>query len=189
MTHVAGLYRDHEAILAYLRESEPSFHGYLESSLPKVLLLAAASEFEHRVMAHLEDFFQERTGGDVMTLSFLRTKGMARQYHTYFKWDPPPNAGPFFALFGATFKAWAKAQQRDDPDLGEAIADFLTLGSLRNQLVHGNYAAFSLEQTSAELFSLYESASRFVAAIPVMLRAQSGEADAAADAEAEAEEG
>lgn len=170
MSLVEALYRDHEAILEHLRQSQPSFHGYLEGSLPKVLLLAAASEFEHRLLGHLEDFFDEKTASNHPTLSFLRIKGMTRQYHTYFKWDPPPNAGPFFSLFGQAFKVYAKERQREDLRFAQAVQDFLVIGSLRNQLVHGNYAAFSLDRTSAEIYALYESAGYFIDSLPEMLR-------------------
>jgi hypothetical protein len=169
MALVEGLYNDHEAILGHLRTSEPSFHGYLERSLPKVLLLAAASEFEYRLTGHLKEFFAEVTDQNLCAMQFLETKGISRQYHTFFRWDEL-SAAPFFSLFGYRFRTAARARQKSDERFGQAVQDFLQLGALRNQLVHGNYATFTLDKTSSELFAMYQSAQYFVEELPSMLR-------------------
>jgi len=105
---------------------------------------------------------------------FVRNKAIARQYHTLFQWNAK-NANSFFGLFGDDFKVRMKQRVAADTDLDEAIRAFLELGEQRNRLVHQDYATFSLEKTSEEIFELYRTASRFVEELPELFgEAQSG---------------
>lgn len=57
-----------------------------------------------------------------------------------------------------------------ESDLVDAIRSFLELGSLRNQLVHRDFANFPLDKTGQEIFELYKRAVRFVECLPDHLR-------------------
>lgn len=166
---VRRLYDDHAGLLAYLTSrGEISFATAIESSFPKVVLLAAASDLETRVTDALIDYFTRVTGSTRAAVSFVRNKAIARQYHTYFDWRGR-SANQFFGLFGDEFKTKMKATMRLDGNLSEAISAFCEVGDLRNQLVHENYAAFTVEKTADEVHALYEKALVFVTRLPDLL--------------------
>jgi hypothetical protein len=175
---VQRLYDDHRLLVQYLNErDEPSFVSAVEGTLPKVLLLASASHLEHRVQEVLVDYFRTVTGECSGAVAFVHNKAVSRQYHTYFDWDRR-NANKFFALFGTDFRQDMERRCKDDATLITAIQAFMEVGSLRNQLVHQNYAAFTLEKTAQEVWDLYIRALDFVELLPDLLPLGSAAAEA-----------
>lgn len=169
---VDAIYRDHGALLTYLRENNQiSFLNVTEGVLPKVLLLAAASHLESEVQELIISYFSDVTGGHRPAISFVQRKAVSRQYHTYFQWESG-NANSFFALFGDDFKTSMTEKIKKDSIFAQSVKDFVQLGSLRNQLVHQNYASFTLEKTADEIWGLYESACSFIELLPSLLREQ-----------------
>jgi hypothetical protein len=167
---VERLMVDHTSLMEFLREGqEISFLTTVESSLPKVVLLASASDLEESMQKVLVDYFHGVTKSSDFAVSFVQNKAVKRQYHTYFDWERR-SANKFFALFGARFKTKVKIASAEDVALAEAIASFCEIGDLRNQLVHQNYAAFTVEKTAAEVFQLYQSALYFVGRLPGLLQ-------------------
>lgn len=165
------MYEDHKSVLDHLSSTnQVSHHATLQTTLPKVLLLAAASEFESRVCNAIREHVQANSK-DLKILELVDQKAIKRQYHTLFDWDKR-NAGKFWSLFGADFKRQMGEICRRRPRFDSSIAAFLELGSLRNQLVHNNYATFSLEKTLAEVFILYKEAEGFVNSLPVVLHVE-----------------
>jgi hypothetical protein len=90
-----------------------------------------------------------------------QNKAVSRLYHTYFQWDKK-NANSFFGLFGEPFLAACKERVRSDSELEGAIRAFLELGNARNEMVHENFALFSMNKTAEEVFALYSRARAFV---------------------------
>lgn len=166
---VSVLKSEHDALLNHLLENEPSLAVSTSQTLSKSLLLAGASELEDVIQRIILEYFEEVTSNNVTAVQFVRTKGLSRQYHTLFKWEST-NANAFFGLFGPECKQRVAERIRADEGLAKAIRDFLQLGSLRNQLIHGNFAAFSLMQTADEIYALYISACGFREALPGLLR-------------------
>jgi hypothetical protein len=167
---VDGLYENAKAIIKTLEQGpEVSLQVAVGDNFRKVLLLAAASYFEHRVCNYVLDFVRERSGGSVLVENFVRNKAVARQYHTWFSWSDA-NANQFFGLFGAKFRADMIEKTRASDDLRDSIQAFLELGNERNKLLHQDYATFPLEKTLDEIFSLYSRALTFVEQIPTSLR-------------------
>ena len=166
---VDALKADHDTLIELLVQHEPSMAQVMESTLAKVLLLATASELEAEVQRIIIDFYAETTGGHDVAISFVRNKAIERQFHTYFSWERS-NANSFFGPFGAELKAHADAAVKSSADLAQAIRDFIQLGALRNQLVHQNYAMFTLSATANDIYAWYQSAFRFVDALPALLR-------------------
>jgi hypothetical protein len=166
---VADLKAEHDALMGHLLENEPSLAVSTGQILSKSLLLAGASELEVDITRIILEFFEEVASGNTTALGFVEHKAMQRQFHTLFGWDGT-NANSFFALFGPEFKQYAVEIVRNDQELSGAIVGFLRLGSLRNQLVHGNFAAFSLSQTADEIYGLYETACAFREFLPRLLR-------------------
>ena len=165
---VEELKNHHDALLLHLKE-EPSLALSTGVVLSKALLLAGASELETDVQRIILDYFAEVTGANVSATSFVSKSAVSRHYHTFFTWDAN-NANSFFGLFGADFKAYAGKRVREDEILAGHIKGFLRIGFERNQLVHGNFAAYSLSLTADEIFELYEAAVGFRDALPDLLR-------------------
>jgi hypothetical protein len=171
MSAVRRMYSDHRDVLEYLREQkQASYHSALESTLPKVLLLAAASEFEQRVCAALLEFVREHST-DLKISALVEQKAIRRQYHTLFDWDKR-TASKFWSLFGSDYKDRMNRFCLDDAELTEAISAFMEIGSLRNQMVHNDYATFVLEKTLDEVSALYEKGSSFLDRLPDLLKTQ-----------------
>lgn len=171
---IKRLMDDHGALMEYLRvQGEISFLSAVESSLPKVVLLAAASDLEQQVQSAILGYYTRETRSSEFAVSFVHNKAVSRQYHTYFDW-PNRSANKFFALFGERFKAKARAQIRADERLADAVKAFCELGDLRNQLVHENYASFIMEKTASEVHSMYRTALYFVGSLPDLLQDEQG---------------
>ncbi|MET9646770.1 HEPN domain-containing protein [Streptomyces syringium] len=167
---VAILYRDQQQMLTELQIREPSFHSSLQMMLPKVLLLAAASEFEHYVCEHLRDYTREcvATPG-IVTL--IDQKVISRQYHTHFDWKRR-KAGPFWSLFGKEYKKAVEQEIAAKEALKDGLEAFLEVGAVRNELVHSNYATFTLNKTLEEVYNLYSKGCLFIEELPHLLRVQ-----------------
>lgn len=171
-TAESELKRDLDEVLDFLLANEPSLATRASAALVKALVLAGASEIEVDFQQHLIDYYVELTGDAMHAAAFVEKKAVKRQYHTYFSWDKK-NANQFFGLFGATFAAAMAQKVKDDPALDDAIKAFLELGNLRNELVHENFAAYSLVKTANEVHELCGRARGFVDTLPTLLRSNS----------------
>lgn len=169
-TPVDSLFLANRSPSDYLESNgEVSLRSSADESFRKVLLLAAASYFEHQVVRTILEYVVERTSDDPHIVELVRKKAIERQYHTYFDWRGN-SANTFFGLFGSTFSDHMKALLKEDEEMRYAVRDFLELGNLRNQLVHQNFASFSLEKTVKEIYELYLSGIKFVDCLPAKLR-------------------
>jgi hypothetical protein len=169
-SRVDKLHEEFSALIALLdSQKELSLRTSADEIFRRTLLLAAASLFESRMVECVLDFAEEVTGPDDMLTEFVRIKGVERQYHSWFSWRDK-NANNFFALFGGKFKSFMKAKIAEDQQLELAISAFMEIGRDRNRLVHENFAAFSLEKTSDEIYKSYKLALYFVDVVPRFLR-------------------
>jgi len=91
---------------------------------------------------------------------FIERKALKRQFHTLFDWDRQ-KANGFFAMFGDACRDRYKKEYQADANLSESADSFLEIGSLRNQLVHQNYADFNLSKTAEEIAALHARAVAF----------------------------
>jgi hypothetical protein len=113
---------------------------------------------------------------DVKILELVDQKAIKRQYHTLFDWDKR-NASKFWALFGSEFKQGMNKYCKENPDFEDSIAGFMEIGSLRNQLVHNNYAGFPLEKALKDVYDLYRRGNVFVQSLPAVLAMNFSEDD------------
>jgi len=60
--------------------------------------------------------------------------------------------------------------ETEDRAFSDSARAFLEIGRERNRLVHQNFAAFTLEKSSNELYELYRKAYHFVCRFPEELR-------------------
>jgi hypothetical protein len=169
-TPVDRLYREATAVARALEEkAEVSLQVAASDNLRKSLLLASASHYEHKVTSAVADFVREASQGSRLVEQFVRNKAIARQYHTWFKWDDN-NANQFFGLFGQEFRTLMGNRVKEREELRLSVKAFLELGNERNRLVHQDYATFALEKTLAEIYALYTQSLLFVSDLPVALR-------------------
>lgn len=161
-TIIDKLYSDNASILEYLfNAKEISMFSDLDDKLKKVLVLSAASFFEAEIKSIIETFVSQSSSGNAALVALVKNKAIERQFHTYFAWETR-SANTFFGIFGEAFSASCKAEVKGDRALVIAVEAFLELGNTRNRLVHLNFAAFPVEKTSRELYSLYRTARQFI---------------------------
>jgi hypothetical protein len=161
-TIIDKIYYDYSILLNYLETNEEiSLRNDADNNFKKVLLLSTASFFEHKITEILLDFINESSNNNFLIYSFAKKKAVDRQYHTYFDWKNK-SANPFFALFGVDFKKDIEKEMKINEALKKSVRDFMEIGYIRNELVHENFANFSLDKTANEIYDLYESATIFI---------------------------
>jgi hypothetical protein len=186
-TIIDRAYEDNASLRRYLSErNEISLLRTVEDSFRKTLVLSAASLFEHQIIDALHNYCDRKADSDPCVLAMVRIKVLNRQYHTFFVWEKR-DAGPFFGLLGENMGTKLKAESKSEP-LKSALAAFLELGSLRNNLVHQNFAGYAFEKTNEEVYALYQRAAVFATRIieeltPTQSAAVIPAAVAAADSE------
>ena len=168
-TIVDQLYHEFKELVSYLDQTgQISFHDVANKNFTKVLLLAAASYFEDRLIKELIQFIKTSARENELLVEFCKNKAISRQYHTYFDWDKK-NTNRFFSLFGDPFRKSMEKAIKDDDKLATSIQAFLEIGGERNRLVHQNFGTFTLEKTTDEVYQLYEKALYFVEVLPKKL--------------------
>jgi hypothetical protein len=185
MDPVEILNDEYKSIVEFLdNSSQVSLSSDVSKSFAKIIVLSAASYFEHLIQAILIEFISRETGNNTKAINFFKKKAIGMQYHTYFSWGekdnpdkPGKNANTFFALFGDDFKKSVETEIKSNPilreadttlgkpkiTLEEAVKAFLEVGHLRNILVHSNFAAYNLQnKTPKEVYELYQKGLPFI---------------------------
>lgn len=158
-----SLYNDYNSLREGPLALDPSGLSALELTYPKVLLLASASYLEVATTEVVTGLFERP---DVPELRiFVERRSLKRQFHSLFDWDSA-KANKLFAFFGDDCKARFIEKKRQDAEFSGSVDAFMEIGSLRNQLVHNNYAEFTLNKTAEEIKSLHKLASSFPPMIP-----------------------
>lgn len=159
MTDIERLHHEIVAIRAILSDSgDLSIISNFESLSAKSLLLASASHFERRVTELLIDTAKS-LGNNVVIAEFVKNQALSRKYHTMFDWDST-NLNKFFALFGISAKDQLALEASKSP-LKDCVAAFIFINSERNRLVHLDYASFTLNTTTDEVWDSFQKASQF----------------------------
>jgi len=171
MTPVDILNQEYQSIIGFLEQNaQPSLASDVNRYFKKVIALSSASYFEHKIQEILVQFISQKTNHNNLVISFFKKKAIGMQYHTYFSWGekdnpdrPGKNANSFFSLFGEDFKRQVEAEVKASADLEIAVKSFLEIGHLRNILVHSNFAAYDIEnKTADEIFALYMTGLPFI---------------------------
>jgi hypothetical protein len=167
-TPVDRLHNEFDTLALHLT-GEISLLSTVDDGFRKLLLMSAASFFESRLSEDVAAFVSEASNSSSLVEEIVRRKAINRQYHTWFDWETN-NTNAFYKLFGKDFENFMKAKHISEPWLTDSARVFIELGRERNKLVHGNFGSFFLEKTTSEIFSAYIIASRFVEAVPNLLR-------------------
>lgn len=161
-TIIDSFYNEHQELSVFLAENkEYSLKSTSDSGFSKVLVLAAASYFETKIMDVLSNYSSHQLSGDEKLFKLLKSKAFDRQYHTLFDWKAK-NANRFFANFGDAAKAEYSAAITEREELKEGARAFMTLGSMRNVLVHSNFASTPIEETYEEIYNMFKKALVFI---------------------------
>ena len=172
---IDSLHTEFFDLLVYLEEQgEVSWRTVVDANFRKILLIAVASHFERSLQNTVLTFATHVIGAEHPLFHLVRNKAIHRQYHTWFNWEDR-NANSFFGLFGETFKKHMRDRVQNEDELDSSIKDFLEIGRERNRLVHDDYADFTMEKTSEEIYRLYGSAKLFVERFPGYLQTFAGE--------------
>ena len=159
---ISKMMKEHQELIEYLTsKGDTSLQIRVETAFAKTLLLSAASYFEDRMTNGIEQVFRDKTNNSDVLISFVQQMAIERHYHQWFQWRER-NANQFFSKFGGGFRDFMKNKVGNDDDLDNSIKAFLELGNLRNQLVHENFAQFSINKTTSEVFEQYQKANKFV---------------------------
>lgn len=171
MSVVETIKSEYNSVIEFLaNENQPTYESDINKHFKKVLLLSAASFFEHEIQNIIISFVSTNTKDNGMVVALLKNKAITQQYHTYFDWGekddptkPRKNANKFFALFGAEFKQEMVEELKENEELNNSIKAFIEIGHLRNILVHRNFGAFNLDtKTTEEIYELYKKATKFI---------------------------
>lgn len=155
---VEALYSDYQALLEDLSRL-PSALASINRAYHKHLLVAAASSLEDVTKVHVAELFR-KYGNDRIS-GFVANQVMSRGYHTLFDWKNQTAQG-FFTYFGKDCGTAFKASVKADANLKIQHDAFMSLGNLRNQLVHNNFAGFSIDLTPQEVMEKYRLGRAFI---------------------------
>lgn len=164
------LCRESAELKDFLARQTPPQLSYLEAAennSRKVLVLSAASLFEHRITEALLGYADKTSNSNKCVLSLIRNKAIKRQFHTFFDWENK-RAGTFYTLLGEDLGAAVKAACNESPRK-EQIGAFLEIGYLRNCMVHQNFAEFPLDNSADDVRNLCELADSFVDYVETLL--------------------
>jgi hypothetical protein len=168
---VDRIHREFTELIEFLaKNDEISLRSSADDTFRKVLTISAASYFEHALTGIVMEFVEEIASDDAFVTSLVRNRVVSRQYHSWFTWDGK-NVNQFFGMFGEEFRAHMTQLVKTSPNLDKAIKAFLELGEGRNMLAHQNFAAFAMQKTSDEIFTLYQDAKPFIECVGTELRA------------------
>lgn len=162
-------YSDSKELFDYLMsKGEVSFATYINNVYKKVLVLSAASYFESAISSLIIQFANNASNKDKRVVKLIESKVIERQYHTLFDWNSK-NTNTFWKLFGEETKAKVRSIIDNDKELKQAEQSFVSMGQLRNLLVHENFAEYDVNSTVEEIYSKYQSACAFVSFVNTAL--------------------
>lgn len=161
-----SLFDDYTALRSGPLAQDPSGLSALELTYPKVLLLASASFLEVATVEAVSQLFHRPEIPELRV--FVERRSLKHNFHSLFNWTTP-TANGFFAFFGSDCKDRFTARKKVDAEFKAAVDAFLEIGSLRNQLVHNNYAEFTLEKTAGDIRDLHRTASKFPLGIAALV--------------------
>jgi hypothetical protein len=131
-----------------------------EDVLRRNLLIAAASYFEYELGQRIDRVFSGQ-GCTEECISIIRNKAISRQFYSYFDFKVA-NTNRLFAAFGVPCKDRAVGAIKDSTELKEAQQAFLEICSLRNNMVHENFAAFSMDISTDDVYAKFEKGVLFL---------------------------
>jgi len=144
-----------------LEKKEISLKSDSDRRFAKVLVLACASYFEDRIISAISLYCNSALNGNEKIINLLRVKAFDRQYHSLFAWKEN-NANRFFSHFGEDISKKHKNDMSKNNEIKQGERMFMTIGQMRNVLVHSNFAVASITETHEEIYEMFNRAIKFV---------------------------
>ena len=156
-------YKDLLDLYDYLMKCDQvTFASEIKDVYKKVLLLLAASFFESEISTTLLQFAENTCKGDKRLRHLIESKVIQRQYHTLFDWTAK-NTNVFWRLFGnEEYARNVRKELQERQELLDSEKAFLWIGQKRNLLVHKNFAEYTIDDTTDEIYAKYREACAFV---------------------------
>jgi hypothetical protein len=152
------LFDEYTEIRAHVPNEDLSSLTSLDQLYAKVLVISSGSEFEHVVSDIMLEF--AAAGAKVPEITTLiQRKAVERQYFQNFAWDAK-NINKFLSLFGGRVPVLFESKLDSDEITRDNVIDFIKMNAHRNELVHRNFAAASIEVTPQEVMDRFRSAVR-----------------------------
>lgn len=156
------MYERHLELQKFLEDSRrTSFAIQVNEEFRRSLVLAAASYFEGEIQKIVMEHAALMSNNRPEIISVFATKVVKRQYHTWFNWDDLRDSA-FWAMFGGDFKTAREKEMKANQDLHNSSKAFLEIGRLRNNIVHRNFAEFTVDKTIDEIYTLYRNARLYI---------------------------
>jgi hypothetical protein len=172
-----SMYNDYRSLREGPLARDPSGLSALELIYPKGLLLASASYLEVSTIDVIAGLYEHASLPELRI--FVEKRSLERRFHSLFDWKNR-KATQLFSLFGDECKARFVSRKQSDAGFGLSVDAFMEIGSLRNQLVHNNFAQFRLDKTAEEIKELHDTARVFPHQIAVLVRGQGIDTDESA---------
>ena len=161
-TIIDSYYNQHKKLSDYLLDkNENSMKSEADSRFAKVLVLASASYFEKRILDCISEYCETVIEDDDKIMNLLKIKVFTRQYHTLFDWNGI-NANKFFSHFGDEIIEKHKYDVKKNSSLKNSEKDFISIGNQRNNLIHSNFVAETIDDTYNDVYRKFENALEFV---------------------------
>jgi hypothetical protein len=126
----------------------------------KTLLVAGASYFERTIIEAIKKYAESICGSSALG-HYVFYQSIDQKFFALFDFSgQQKNINGFLAKFGAKYRDWAKDDLAKLDENSQRA--FLELCRLRNDLVHNNYATFSIGKTLEEVKSLFDVGLKFV---------------------------
>lgn len=143
-----------------------SVQNTLSQSIAKSLLLSCASYYELEITELVRSALRSNVGSKCM-LSWLEQQAVDGQFFKWFDFRNAKNVNRFFSLFGVEFRDLARGVIDAREYRRKSESDFMLICIKRNECVHKNYAAYSLDLTVDDLWRKHLSAMGFIRALEV----------------------
>lgn len=141
--------------------SELSSYLNMSQLLTKSLLLSCASFYEAEIVSTVKDVLRSGRLNESVS-DFLERTAVEGQFYKWFDFRGAKNTNPFLSKFGSDFKDKMRAVIEKKEMRQIAEGDFLELCKRRNESVHRNYAAYSLDLTLDEIHFKHKSAMSYI---------------------------
>lgn len=129
--------------------------------LTKSFLLSCASFYEDELVKIVGGVVGSGDLVDSVSL-WINSVAVNGQFYKWFNFRNTRNANPFFSMFGQDFKSKMRLLIDTRDWRIKAESDFIELCQKRNESVHRNYAAYSLDLTIDEIYEKHRSAMKFI---------------------------
>jgi hypothetical protein len=153
-----------EEITALSDRQELSSYLLTTQLLSKAILLVCASFYEHTVTDLVKKLVASHIchNGVAEWISRIAVEG---QFYKWFDFRSAKNTNPFLRQFGSDFQNTVRDLLKHSTRLQNAEKDFLELCIKRNECVHRNFAAYTLDLTLDEIYKKHRSAMTYIRVI------------------------